>query len=61
MWSKILGVAIGGFVVCPAISMLCWNYLAPTFGLPQLGYWQMVVLHVLVGSLTPLQGKAEIK
>lgn len=33
------------------LTMLCWNYLAPTFGLPLLGWWQSFVLTFLCSLL----------
>lgn len=51
-----LGVLAGAlvmwmFCISSWVAMLCWNYLAPVFGMPILGFWQMLVLRVLIDLL----------
>jgi len=48
----VLMSAIGALIIC-FFFLIAWNYIAPLFKLPHLGFWQsfsLVFLLALVGS-----------
>ena len=56
-----VGCIMVNTIVMPAFSMLCWNCLAPKLSLPQLGYIDMIVVHLFISSLLPMRIKIPVE